>query len=87
MCIALFRPLVRLWEISSKKSKYRSFFENPKSTKIILITAFVSKKNAKYLTKCEFLYILKFGFLIWNSPKAAQYDYLMLFEYMTLDML
>ena len=83
MCIALFRPLVQPWEISSKKSKYRSFFENPKSTKIILITAFVSKKNAKYLTKCESLHILKFGFLIWNSPKAAQYDYLMLFEYMT----
>ena len=56
-------------------------FWNPKSTKIILITAFVDEKNAKYSTKCESLPILKFDLLIWNSPEAASYDYLMLFEY------
>ena len=71
--------------ISSQKSKYRFFFfVNSKSIKIITITAFVNKKNMKYSTKCKSLHILRFYFLIWNSPEAVQYDYLMLFEYIIL---
>ena len=42
--------------IFSKKNKSRPFFQNPKSTKIKLITASIHEKNTKYLTKCEFVY-------------------------------
>jgi len=68
MYIALFRPYMGLWEFFPQKGKHRPFCKNPKSAKIISITAFINKKNAKYLTKHESLYILRFNFLIWNSP-------------------
>ena len=67
--------------IYSQTIKYRSFFKNSKSTKIILITAFINNNKMKYLTKCKFLHILMFNFLIWNSYEAVQCVYLMLFGY------
>jgi hypothetical protein len=71
MWIALFKLNQWLWENLTKISNYRPFFQNPKSTKIILITAFVHEKNAKYLTKHESLYILMLHFLIWNGLEAS----------------
>jgi hypothetical protein len=64
----------------SKKGNYRPFFKNPKLIKITSITAFIYEKNAKYLTKHEFLYTLIVIFLIWHSPEAVQYNDLRLFE-------
>ena len=56
--IASFRAHVWPWELCPKTSDYKPFFQNLKLTKIMLISASIHKKNAKYLTKCEFMHIL-----------------------------